>query len=249
MLNQLLSKSLRLFGMGILLFGLTGCDMNPDSDGNSGGGNGGNDVGNDGGGNDGGDNGDNDNGGNDGGVDGGNDGGNDNGGNDGGDNAGSDDGQNAGETELTTITFEAASGFPEDDTELTFEVDGREIGFAGGFAIRRGIPALYGEGSRSWMINSSVGPGRIDLTGLNVVKARFFWGRLEGEDAALVVFTDSNDDTSQPIEAIAVPVNDAMVEIESPVGTTIERLDFVYLDGVADDVECALDSLTLTVTE
>jgi hypothetical protein len=203
---MLLSRTMRMIGIGVLLIGLTGCDIIPDGDNGSDGGN--------------------------------------NGGNDGGNNGG-----NGGETELTTITFEAASGFPEDDTDVVFEVDGRNISFTGGFAIRRGIPALYGEGSRSWMINSSMGAGRIDLSGLNVVKAKFFWGRLEGEDPAQVTFTDSSGATSAPIDAIAVPVNDATVEIEAPSGTTIEQLDFAFADGADDNVECALDSLILTVSE
>ena len=91
--------------------------------------------------------------------------------------------------------------------------------------------------------------GRIDLAGLNVVKARFFWGRLEGEDPAQLTFTDSAGTTSSPIAAIAVPVNDATVEIEAPAGTTIERIDIAFNDGAADNVESALDSLILTVSE
>ncbi len=33
MLNQLLSKTMRMFGIGILLVGLAGCDIFPDGDG------------------------------------------------------------------------------------------------------------------------------------------------------------------------------------------------------------------------
>ncbi len=238
MLNRLLSRTLRVFAMGVFMLGLAGCEMTPGGDnGNDGGNNGGNDGGNNNGGNDGGDNGSN------------GGGGDANGGDNNDDGNNNDNGGDTGEIELTTVTFEAATGFPEDDTEVTFDVDGREINFTGGFAIRRGIPALYGEGVRSWMINSTEGSGRIDLAGLNVVKARFFWGRLEGDEPARMTFTDSNGDTSDSIEAIAVPVNDAMVEVEAPNGATIERMDFGFADGVADNVESALDSLTLTVTE
>lgn len=176
------------------------------------------------------------------------DGGDTNGGDMNGEDMNGEDG-GAGEetTELTTITFEGATGFPSSSTDVNFEVDGRSVRFTGGFALRRGIPALYGEGSRAWMINSSMDPGRIDLSGLNVVGIRFFWAQLADDAPALLTWTDNNGTVSEPIASVAVPGNDAMLEIEAPEGMTIEQLDLSFNDDAEDNIEASLDTVTLIV--
>jgi len=150
--------------------------------------------------------------------------------------------------DLPAVTFEANSGFQQNDTSVTFTVGSGTAEFTGGLAATRFTPPLYGDGSRSWMVSQANGIATINLSSLSVTRARFYFVHLDRRQPATLTFTDDAGTVSDPIMSVPVSgflsgVPAGFMTIEAAAGATIST---ITITPPADGTEAALDSLVLS---